>query len=189
MRNRTGRDRSLRAAIVSLRLVIPGKQTFACEVVAELLAVRRPQIEVLDRQSPARDRRRARGTCLTVAIPYVDAQKHQRALLLRRLHFDKAHTRPGECLTDRLGVGHIVLLPLHVRLHRPAASATPHRRTLATVAPNDARWCMLRFRPSIVPASRRTVAPALASGVAASHRTFSIYTVHLKYPLPDIQSN
>ena len=41
----------------------------------------------------------------------------QAALLLRRLGRDEPHVRPGDRLTDRLGVGGIVLMPLHIGLH------------------------------------------------------------------------
>lgn len=36
---------------------------------------------------------------------------------LRALHLHEAHRRPGHGLADRLGVGGIVLLPLHIWLH------------------------------------------------------------------------
>jgi hypothetical protein len=46
-----------------------------------------------------------------------DLVKHHRALLARCLHSDEAHARTGDGLTDGLRVGHVVLLPLHVRLY------------------------------------------------------------------------
>src|SRR5947209_11955354 len=45
------------------------------------------------------------------------AMKHQAALLLRRLGWHEPHIGSGDSFTNRLSVGHIVLLPLDVRLH------------------------------------------------------------------------
>ena len=41
--------------------------------------------------------------------------QHQNALLLARLRLDKAHGGAGHGLADRLGISHVVLLPLHIR--------------------------------------------------------------------------
>jgi hypothetical protein len=45
------------------------------------------------------------------------AMQHQATLLLGRLGLDKPHVGPGDRLTDGLGIGGIILLPLDVRLH------------------------------------------------------------------------
>jgi hypothetical protein len=45
------------------------------------------------------------------------AMKHQATLLLRRLGFYEPHGRPANGFADRLCVGSIVFLPLHVGLH------------------------------------------------------------------------
>src|SRR5215470_14756175 len=45
------------------------------------------------------------------------AMKRQTTLLLRCLGLYEPHVRPANGLTDRLCVGGIVLLPLHVGLH------------------------------------------------------------------------
>jgi len=37
--------------------------------------------------------------------------------LLLLCNRDKTHVRPCNCLADRLGVGSVVLLPFHIRLH------------------------------------------------------------------------
>jgi hypothetical protein len=46
-----------------------------------------------------------------------DLMQHHHALLLRRLGRDEAHARPGDRFGDRLGIRHVVLLPLYVRLY------------------------------------------------------------------------
>jgi hypothetical protein len=43
--------------------------------------------------------------------------EHQSALLLGRLGWHEPHIGPGDRFTNRLSVGHIVLLPFDVRLH------------------------------------------------------------------------
>ena len=45
------------------------------------------------------------------------AVNHQAALLLRRLGGHKPHVGSGDRLTDGLGIGGVILLPLDVRLH------------------------------------------------------------------------
>jgi hypothetical protein len=65
-----------------------------------------------------------------VARPVQD----QHALLIFRLDRNEAHVRPRHRLADRLGVGGVVLLPLHVRLHigrRDQPHLMPERRDLA----------------------------------------------------------
>jgi hypothetical protein len=39
--------------------------------------------------------------------------EHERGRLLRVLDGNKAHGRALGCFTDRLGIGRIILLPLH----------------------------------------------------------------------------
>jgi len=56
------------------------------------------------------------------------AMEHQAALLLGRLGLDEPHGCPGDRFADGLSVGHIVLLPLDVRLdvgrrHQPHGMA------------------------------------------------------------------
>jgi hypothetical protein len=45
------------------------------------------------------------------------AEDHGRALRLRALRAHEPHGRPLRRLADRLGIGHVVLLALHERLH------------------------------------------------------------------------
>jgi len=45
------------------------------------------------------------------------AVKHQTTLLLRRLCWREPHVGSGNRLANRLGVGHIVLLPFDIGLH------------------------------------------------------------------------
>src|SRR5207248_11788467 len=45
------------------------------------------------------------------------AVKHQATLLLRRLCWHEPHVGSGNRLANRLGVGHIVLLPFDIGLH------------------------------------------------------------------------
>ncbi len=43
--------------------------------------------------------------------------QRQAALLLRRFGRDEPHVRPSDRLTDRFGIGGVVLMPLYIRLH------------------------------------------------------------------------
>src|SRR5258705_7566924 len=45
------------------------------------------------------------------------AVQHQAALLLRSLGRHEPHVGPGDCLANRLSVGHVVLLPFDVGLY------------------------------------------------------------------------
>jgi hypothetical protein len=55
--------------------------------------------------------------CLLTDEKMARAMEHQAALLLRCLGWHKPHIGSGDCLADRLGIGGVVLVPLHVRLN------------------------------------------------------------------------
>ena len=42
---------------------------------------------------------------------------HECGLLLRRFYGYEAHRWAPNCLADRLGIGHVVLVALHIRFH------------------------------------------------------------------------
>jgi len=58
----------------------------------------------------------------------------QDRLLLDALHWHKAHVRSAHRLADRFGIGDIVLVCLHVRLHKLRCHQ-PHRMTTAMQRP------------------------------------------------------
>src|SRR5262245_8779618 len=81
----------------------------------------------------------------------------QTALVLKSLDGDEPHVDPGDRFADRLSVGGIVLLALHVRLHigqRP--SAVPYAPEPAVGATGDAMQRRPRSRSGTAPASQRT---------------------------------
>jgi hypothetical protein len=60
--------------------------------------------------------------------------QHQHRLLLNRLHRDKAHGRTRHCLGDRLRIGSVGLVALHIGLHvrgRHQPDLVPERDQLA----------------------------------------------------------
>ena len=63
-------------------------------------------------------------------------EDHAEHLLFRRLHLDETHGRPTARLRDRLGIRHVVLLGLHIRLHElRGQSGAPHARWPPASAP------------------------------------------------------
>jgi hypothetical protein len=62
------------------------------------------------------------------------SEDYRRALSVSALGLDEAHRRALRCFADRLCVGHVVLLPLHERLHvrwRDEPSVVPKGGDLA----------------------------------------------------------
>ena len=118
------------------------------------------------------------------------AMEHQAALLLWRLGRDEPHVRPGDRLTDRLGVSGIILLSLDVRLHisrRHQANGMAERLELARpvmrrrtgLDTNQARRQLLEERQNIT-------ALQLA---AEDDIALRIDTVNLKNRLRDIETD
>src|SRR6266700_1859326 len=118
------------------------------------------------------------------------AMQHQTALLLGRLGLDKSHVCPGHRFADCLGVGGIVLLPLHIRLHvgrRHQAHSMTQRLEFARPMmrgcaglDTDKTWRQLLEESSDVTALQ--FAPD-------DHFPFGVDAVNLKNRFCDIETN
>ena len=126
----------------------------------------------------------------TLPDQQVAGTEHQgRSLLLLALHRNKAHVRTLRCLADRLGIGNIILLPLHERLHigrgdQPNIMANPHQFArpvvcaAASLQRHQASGLILK-EPQHLPARYPAAEQLLTSRVCA---------MRLKHILCDIQA-
>jgi hypothetical protein len=112
---------------------------------------------------------------------------HTGGLLLRAFHRDEAHRRTRRCLGDGFGVRHVVLLPLHKRLHVNRRDQT----NLVALGLNVARPTVRAgagLHRHQAPRLGRQKGQKLNPGnlLAKSHRSISARSVDLKHMLRQV---
>ena len=119
-----------------------------------------------------------------------EPMQHQHALLFLALHRNEAHRRPRHRLANLLGVGRVILLPLHVwldvrRRHQPNLVTLRHKNPGPVVSSRACLDSDQTWRQGLEE-SNDIVAAQLA---AAHDRASAIDSVNLKYMLGDIETN
>jgi hypothetical protein len=116
--------------------------------------------------------------------------QHHDGLLLGRFHRHEPHRRPGDRLTDRLSVCHVILLALHVGLHmawrdqshlvnEPGELASPVVRRTASLDPDQAGTPLCGERQH----------PAALQSLSYHDSALSIDTVYLEDRRRNVQSD
>lgn len=162
-------------------------------------AARQPSIRPLSQAAASRGSEVTEAVKSTDRVRDLDAltdqdrpgpMQHHDALLLGRLHRYEPHGRPSDRLADRLRVGHVVLLALHVGLH----IARRHQAHIVTELDQFARPVM-RGSAGLDPHQTRSeLAEELQQArsrqlLSNDNAAFSIDAVHLEHRLRDVQSD